>query len=165
MKIWTRPIYIHLSLKTLLIVLLISGLLIAGFVLYKNYVFHNWFFQTLSVEKIEAIYVYNSYEREKSLLSQHETENVVLFLRNIHIKEEPYKNYALIGNHGNAYHIQLKNGISFDLNLSGGDPGVYIIDGDGYSIGYRDEPGTAEAFENLWHFEELHREHIEKYYP
>lgn len=51
------------------------------------------------------------------------------------------------------------------MNLSGGDPGVYIFNGDGYSVGYRDDPDAAEAFENLWRLEELYRVHTQKYYP
>lgn len=165
MKFWTKPIYIRFSVKALLLCLLLLSLLLTGIVFYKNYIFHNWFFKTLSTDKIEAIYVYNSGEQEKSMLTEQETEAVVSLLRNVRLKEEPYKNYKLLGDRGNDYHIKLKSGISFDLNLSGGDPGVYIFNGNGYSVGYRDDPDAAEAFENLWRLEELYRGHTQKYYP
>lgn len=165
MKVWTKPIYIRFSVRTLLVCLLVLSLLVTGVILYKRYVFHNLFFKTLSADSIDAIYIYAPYSQEKSALSKEEIEATVSLIRNIRVQEEPYANYALIGDQGNDYHICLKNGISFDLNLSGGDPGVYIFNGDGYSIGYRDDPEAIAAFENLWRLEELHREHLDKYYP
>ncbi len=166
MSFWTKPIYVKFRLWYLLILLLALGIIISGVVLYKNFVFHNLFFKTLSLDKIESICVYDYYEQGKTELSKEEAEEVVSLLRNIRFKEEPYKEFGLIGGHGRCYYIRLKNGISFDLNLSGGNPGVYIINiVDAYSIGYREDPSTADEFNNLWCLEDLYYEYVKKYYP
>ena len=165
MSFWTKAIYVKFRVRTLLILLIILGLVIATVMLYKNYVFHNLFFQTLSIDKVDSICIYNYYQQGSTALSTQETNNVIALLRNIRLKEEPFKNYELIGDHGDGYHIRLKNGISFDLNLSGGNPGVYIINDGAYSIGYREDLNTADDFENIWRLEELHSELIKKYYP
>lgn len=161
----TKPIYVRFRVRTLLILLIVLGLIVAGVVLYKNYIFHNLFFQKLSIDKVDSICIYNYYEQGSTALSMQETDNVISLLRNIRLKEEPFKNYALIGDQGDDYHIRLKNGISFDLNLSGGNPGVYIINDRAYSIGYREDLNAADDFENIWRLEELHSEYIKKYYP
>lgn len=165
MRFWTKPIYVKFRLRCLLILLIALGIIVSGVVLYKNYVFHNLFFKTLSLDKIESICVYNDYGQGTTVLSEEETEEIVSLLRNIRLKEEPFENYGLLGDHGDDYHISLKNGISFDLNLSGGDPGVYIINDRAYSIGYWEDLSSADDFENIWRLEELHSEYVEKYYP
>jgi len=165
MSFWTKPIYIKFRLWFLLIFLIVLGIIISGVVLYKNYVFHNLFFNTLSIDKIETICVYNYYGQGVTVLSNEEAKEVISLLRNVRLKEEPYKSYKLLGDQGDDYNIRLKNGISFDLNLSGGDPGAYIINDDGYVIGYRENPNSVEDFENIWCLEELHSVLIKKYYP
>ena len=165
MSFWTKPIYVKFRLWSLLILLIILGIIISGVVLYKNYVFHNLFFKTLSLDKIESICVYNDDRQGTTVLSEEETEAVVSLLRNIRLKEEPFINYGLIGDQDNGYHIKLKNGISFDLNFSGGNPGVYIINDRAYSIGYREDLSAAEDFENIWRLEELHSEHVKNTIP
>jgi hypothetical protein len=162
---WTKPIYVKFRLWSLLILLIVLGIIISGVVLYKNYVFHNLFFRTLSLDKIESICVYNYYGQGATVLSEEETEAVVSLLRHIRLKEEPFKNFGLLGDQGDDYHIRLKNGISFDLDLSGGNPGVYIINDRAYSIGCREDLNAAEDFENIWRLEELHSEYVKKYYP
>lgn len=165
MKLLTKPIYIRFPVATLLVLLLVLALVITGFVLYRNRVFHNLFFQTLSSNNVRSISIYSAYEKELTPLSQEETDALIPLLRNIRLKEEPYQYYGLIGDQGNDYRIELKNGITFDLNLSGGDPGVYIFGEDAYSIGYRNDPEAAADFENLWNLEAMYRIHTEKYYP
>lgn len=165
MNIWTKPIHIKIRVWLLLALLIALGLVVIGAVLYKNYVFHNLFFKTLSSDKIESISVYGYYGKGPTVLSPQEKEDVVSLLRNIRLKEEPYTNYGLIGDKGVDYHIKLKNGISFDLDLSGGDPGVYVINNKAYSIGYREDQSTSGDFENIWRLEELYSKHVKKYYP
>lgn len=165
MNIWTKPIYIKIRIRFLLVLLIILAIVVAGVVLYKNYVFHNLFFKTLSSDNIESVSVYGYYGKGPTALSRQETEDVVLLLRKIRVKEEPYTNYGLIGNKGDGYHIRLKNGITFDLDFSGGDPGVYIINNKAYSIGYREDLSTYPDFENIWRLEELYDTYVEKYYP
>ena len=53
MRFWTKPIYVKFRLRSLLILLIALGIIVSGVVLYKNYVFHNLFFKTLSLDKIE----------------------------------------------------------------------------------------------------------------
>lgn len=166
MEIWTKPIYIKFRVRTLLIFLVILGILITGVVLYKNFVFHNLFFQNLSIDDIESIEIYHNVRLgETAVLSTQDAEAVISLLRNIRLEEEPYSDYGVIGGHGNDFHIKLKNGIRFDLQLAGGDPGVYIFNGDGYSIGYRDDPDTAEKFKNIWRLDALYEELADKYFP
>lgn len=165
MSFWTKPICVKFRLWSLLILLIVLGIIISGVVLYKNYVFHNLFFKTLSLDKIESICVYNYYGQGTTVLSKEETEEMVSLLCNIRLKEEPFKDYGLLGDQGDDYHIRLKNGISFDLNLSGGNPGAYIINDDGYVIGYREDLSATDDFENIWRLEELHSVLIKKYYP
>ena len=165
MSFLTKPVYVRFRVRTLLILLIVLGLIVAGVVLYKSYVFHNLFFQTLSIDKVDSIYIYNYYERGSTALSMEETDDVISLLRNIRLKEEPFKNYAQLGDQGADYHIKLKNGISFDLNLSGGDPGMYIINDEAYSIGYWEDQSAADDFKNIWCLEELHSAYIKEYYP
>ena len=165
MNIWKKPVYIKMRVWLLLVLLIALGLVVTGAVLYKNYVFHNLFFKTLSSDKIESISVYGYYGKGPTVLSPQEKEDVVSLLRNIRLREEPYTNYGLIGDKGVDYHIKLKNGISFDLDLSGGDPGVYIINNKAYSIGYREDQSASGDFENIWQLEELYSRYVEKYYP
>lgn len=165
MKLLTKPIYIRLCVSTVLVLLLILALLITGIVLYNNHVFHNLFFQNLSEEDVETVFVYSRYGQDLAQLTQEETEAVITLLRNIRLQEEPYKDVKLLGGFGNGYHIRLKNGIAFDLKPSGGDPGLYIFGEWAYSIGKRDDPESAAAYENLWRMEELYRAHMKKYYP
>lgn len=165
MNFWTKPIYVKFRLRFLLILAIIFGIIVFGVVLYKNCAFHNLFFKTLSLDKIESIYVYNYYRQGTTALSAEEAEEVVSLLRNIRLKGEPYKDFKLMGDQGDDYHIRLKNGISFDLNLSGGNPGAYIINDEGYVIGYREDPSATDEFENIWCLEELHRKYLKKYYP
>lgn len=152
-------------MATLLILSLVLALVVALTVLYNNYVFHNLFFQGLSSENVESVSVYNYNGKGMTQLSPQETAETVALLRKIRFREEPYKNFGLMGDKGDDFHIKLKNGIEFDLNLSGGDPGVYIIGENAYSIGYRDDPNTAEAFENLWELEALYDSYALKYSP
>ena len=165
MNIWTKPIYIKMRVWVLLVLLIVLGILVSSAVLYQNYVFHNLFFKTLSPDKIESVSVYSYYGKALTPLSNQETEDVIALLSNIRLKEAPYVDYGVTGDKGTDYRIKLKNGIQFDFNLSGGDPGVYIINGKAYSVGYRDDPNASEDFENIWHLEELYRDHIKKYYP
>ena len=165
MNIWTKPIYIKMRVWFLLALLIALGLVVTGTVLYKNYVFHNLFFKTLSSDKIESISVYGYYGKGPTVLSPQEKEDVVSLLRNIRLREEPYTNYGLIGDKGVDYHIEMKSGISFDLNLSSGDPGVYIVDDKAYSVGYREDQSTSGDFENIRCLEELYSRYVEKYYP
>lgn len=165
MNSWTKPVYIKFRLWFLLIILIVLGIIVSGVVLHKNYAFHNLFFRSLSLSKIESIYVYNCYEQGIKALSAEESEAVVSLLRNIRLKGEPYKKYSLLGDNGNNYHVKLKNGISFDLNLSGGNPGAYIINDEAYIIGCREDLSTSDEFENIWCLEELYSEYIKKYYP
>lgn len=165
MNILTKSIYIKMRLWVLLLLLAVLGSLVFTLVLYQNLAFHNLFFKNLSAGKIEAVSVYSYYEKESTVLTAQETEAVVALLCNIRLKEEPYVDYRITGDKGNDYHIKLKNGIEFDLNLSGGDPGVYIINGKAYSVGYRDDPNASGDFANIWQLEELYNSHREKYYP
>ena len=165
MNIWTKPIYIKMRVWVPLVLLIVLGILVSSAVLYQNYVFHNLFFQTLSPDKIESVSVYSYYDKALTPLSTQEKEDVTALLANIRLKEAPYVDYRVTGDKGTDYHIKLKNGIHFDLNLSGGDPGVYIINGKAYSVGYRDDPNASEDFENIWRLEELYNTHREKYYP
>ena len=165
MNIWTKPIYIKMRAWVLLLLVIVRGILISGAVLYQNYVFHNLFFKTLSTNKIESVSVYSYYGKESTVLMAQETEAVVSLLANVRLREEPYADYRLTGDKGNDYHITLKNGIQFDLNVSGGDPGVYIINGKAYCVGYRDDPNASGDFENIWQLEALYNSHREKYYP
>ena len=149
----------------LLILLLVLILIVAGVVLYKNAVLHNLFFRSLSLDNVQSISVYNDFGCDMIQLSQEEMKQMLPLLCKIRLKGKPYKNIGLMGDRGYDYHIRLKNGVEFDLNLSGGNPGMYVIGEDAYIVGYRDDPEAAKDFENIWRLEAFHEIHMNKYYP
>lgn len=163
----TKPIYIKFRLSTLLIFLLVLALLITGVVLYKHYVFHNWFFSTLSADAVEAIYVGDAYHPETQLPAD-DAEKVIALLRNIRLQEEPYDGMRFVGASA-SYRIRLKNGIEFELMTYPGDlqggPLMYIFGTDGYKVGTRDDPESAAVYENMMQLEMLLQEYIDKYCP
>ena len=159
----TKPIFIKFRLSTLLIVLLILALLVTGVVLYRNYVFHNWFFSTLSADKVEAIYIGNCYHPETQL-PEEAAQAVIMLLRNIHLEEEPYKNVAFFGS-GAAYRIRLKNGTEFKLTAYSGGPLMYVFGTDGYKVGERNDPESVAVYENILQLEKLLQEYIDAYCP
>lgn len=159
-----KPIYIRIPVAALLVLALVLALGITGWVLYDNYVFHDLFFMNLEQADIASVSVYSNHGKELTPLSEEEVEAMLPLLRKIRLREEPYKNVGTMGGR-TAYRIELKNGRAFDLDLFGGDPGMYILGEDAYSIGYRDDPVASEDFENLWALEEMCSAHQAKYYP
>ncbi len=159
----TKPISIKFRLSTLLIALLILTLLITGVVLYKNYVFHNWFFSTLSADKVEAIYVGDLYHPETQL-PEDAAQVVITLLRNIRLEEEPYKNVAFFGP-GAAYRIRLKNGTEFKLMAYAGNPLMYVFGTDGYKVGEMNDPESVAVHENILQLDKLLQEYMDTYCP
>lgn len=157
MDFWMKPVYIRVRVRSVLLLLLFLVLACTGIVLYRNYVFHNLFFQTLSENQIEGIYIYQEYQKESTILSNEDTQDVISLLNGIRLKEEPYKKFGVMGDRGNDYHIQMKNGKSFDLNVVFiGDRAYYIIGEDAYPVEYNENCAAIRA---------LYREHRQKYYP
>ena len=148
MKFLTKPICIKLRLRDLLILVLCAALLVTSLFLYKSYAFHNLYLCSLSENKIEVIYIYDRYGQNPTALGAAELAQLVPLLRNIRLTEEPYTNFGVLGDYGDDFQIRLKNGMVLELNLYGGEPACYIINGKGY-------PVQATDLENLHRLEEF----------
>lgn len=153
--------------KLLAFFIVILGLcvIITCTVLYRRFVFHNLFFQNLDEDLVKSVWVYDHFGRGLSELSPEDTERALALIRQIRIHREPYKNYELMGDSGWDLQVRLRCGIVFNLNLGGGDPGVYIIDDNAYSVGHRTDLSAQADFENIWALEELCSRLREAYYP
>ena len=165
MEHWLKPVYIKFRVRTLLIVLVILALIITGAVLYQNYVFHNLFFRNLTAGNVKSVSVYHyAYQPKTVTLSDQEAEEVLLLLRNIRLQEEPYTDFGMTV-HPATFCIQMKSGRSFELQAAVvGERGVYILDGDAYSVeDYADEK-VASGIENINHLEELYEKYVRQYF-
>lgn len=134
MKFLTKPFYIKLRLRDLLILFLCAAFLVIGFFLYKSYAFHNLFFRSLSENKIESVYIYDRDGQSLTALEDAQIAQLVPLLRNIRLTEEPYVDFGVLGDYGNDFQIRLKSGIVLELNVYGGEPACYIINGESYPV-------------------------------
>ena len=156
MEFWLRPVYIRVRIRTLLILLLALTSIWTGIILYRNYVFQNLFLKNLSTHLIEEICIYQEYQKDCTALDSDDTQAVISCLNGIRLKEEPYKDFHIVGDRGNDYLIRLKNGKSFVLNMFIiGDQAYYVFNQDTYPV---------EHNENFQTFRTLHEAHMQKYY-
>lgn len=165
MEFWLKPVCIKFRVRTLLIVVVILALIITGAVLYQNYVFHNLFFQNLTVAKVESVNVcHYAFQPKTVTLSEQEAEQVLALLRNIRLQEEPYTDFGMTG-YPATFHIQMKNGRSFELQAAVvGERSVYILDGKAYNVGSFSDDKASHKVENILQLEELYNKYIEQYF-
>ena len=154
MDFFKKTIEIRFRLRSLLIVLLCLGLLVAGVAMYQGYVFHNLFFSCLNFDAIASVQVCHPDGETFSDLNDSQTKELAFLLRNIRLRSEPYQDFGILGDKGIDYRISLKNGIVFDLNIYCGEPACYIINGLAY-------PAEASDHHNLLLLEALYNSHID----
>lgn len=149
-----RFVTLRISIGALLAILLALVLVVVGAVMYHNHIFHNWFFRTLSADRIESVTISAENSQTTATLSSEEAEALVALMKGIRRSEQPYKNVQ-VGNYG-GYEIVFKSGIRFCMKiLSVEDVGMIVIDENFYPVADLREEEALET-KNFWMLEDLY---------
>ena len=140
-----RFVTLRISIGALLAILLALVLVVVGAEMYRNHIFHNWFFRTLSADHIESVTISAENSQTTATLSSEEAEALVALMKGIRLSEQPYKNVQVVGNYG-GYEIVFKSGIRFCMKVSiVEDVGMIVIDENFYPVADLREEEALEA--------------------
>lgn len=158
-----RFVTLRISVGALLMILLALVLVVVGVVMYRNYAFHNRFFDTLSTGNIESVTIFADNDRQTDALDRKEIEELVMLMKNIRLSEKPYKNVQVMGSYG-GYEIVFKTGIRFCVGiLSLEEVGLVVIGENFHPVADLGDVDSLET-KNFLMLESLYSQHVANYF-
>ena len=137
---------LRIPVWALLMLVLAVILTVTGVALYRNYIFHTWFLSGLDGTDIASVTVNVPDEALTTSMLPGEIDELARLLRNIRIKEEPYKNLQQFGTAGSTFEVLLQSGVRITLSvLSLDGRGMLAIGENYYPVADLLDPNAEET--------------------